>query len=174
VAYIQYVISESRKQTQSLGLPEDRLMIDLDLHIKTAMKSRDPVATNAYRSLKHKVSLKLMEAGRAPGKALTEEEFNAAAKREIKERVEANQFLKPDHATFQENTKIIQILESHLPKGMSPEELEAAVQKAIAEANPAGPKEFGKVMAALKKAGGAIDMAAASARVKALLEAKAG
>jgi uncharacterized protein len=149
-------------------------MIDLDTHIKTAMKAKDTVALTAYRSLKTKVLVKLSEAGRTPGKELTEEEFAAAAKREIKERAEANEFLKPDHATHQENTKIIAILESHLPKGMSAEEMESAIQKAIAETNPAGPKEMGKVMAALKKAGGAIDMGAASARIKALLEAKAG
>jgi uncharacterized protein YqeY len=149
-------------------------MIDIDAHIKTAMKAKDAVALTAYRSLKTKVLVKLSEAGRPPGKELTEEEFAAAAKKEVRERQESNEFLKPDHATYQENAKIIAILEGHLPKAMGAAELEAAIQKAIAETNPAGPKEIGKVMAALKKAGGAIDMGAASARVKALLEQKAG
>lgn len=149
-------------------------MIDIDAHIKSAMKAKDPVAITAYRSLKQKVLMKLTEAGRPQGKDLTEEEFAAAAKREIKERAESNEFLKPDHPTYQENAKIISILEGHLPKGLSPEQMEAAIQKAIAEANPSSPKDMGKVMAALKKAGPGIDMAAASARVRALLEQKAG
>ena len=149
-------------------------MIDLDAHIKTAMKAKDAVALTAYRSLKTKVLVKLSEAGRPQGKDLTDDEFAVLAKKEVRERQESNEFLKPDHATYQENVKIIAILESHLPKAMGAEDLEAAIQKAIAEVNPAGPKEMGKVMAALKKAGGVIDMAAASARVKALLEAKAG
>ena len=52
-------------------------MIDLDAHLKTAMKAKDPVAVTAYRSLKSKVLLKLSEAGRPQGKELTEEEFAA-------------------------------------------------------------------------------------------------
>jgi len=149
-------------------------MIDIDAHIKTAMKARDPVALTAYRSLKQKALLKLTEAGRPSGKALTEEEFAALAKREIKERAESNEFLKPGDTTYEENARIMTILESHLPKGLGAAELEALVQQAIAETGAAGPKDFGKVMGTLKKAGAALDMAAASARVKALLEQKAG
>jgi uncharacterized protein YqeY len=147
-------------------------MIDIDAHIKTAMKAKDPVALTAYRSLKQKVTYKLNEAGRPGDKPLTEEEFVAAVKREIKERVDANGFLKPGDAAHAENARIAAILETHLPKALGAGELEAVIQKAIADAGAAGPKDFGKVMGALKKAGPGIDMAAASARVKALLEAK--
>jgi uncharacterized protein len=145
-------------------------MIDIDAHIKTAMKARDAVALTAYRSLKQKATLKLTEAGRPGDKALTEEEFVALTKREIKERSEANSFLKPGNPTYEENARIVSILETHLPKALGAEQLEAAIRQAIAATGAAGPKDFGKVMGALKKAGPGIDMAAASARVKALLE----
>jgi len=149
-------------------------MIDIDAYLKNAMKAKDPVAVTAYRSLKSKVLLKLSEAGRPQGKDLTEDEFVALAKREIKERTESNEFLKPGHATYEENARIIAILESHLPKTLGAAEQEALIVKAIAEVGAAGPKDMGKVMGALKKAGAALDMGAASARVKALLEQKAG
>jgi len=145
-------------------------MIDIDAYIKTAMKARDAAALTAYRSLKQKATLKLTEAGRPADKALTEEEFVALTKREIKERSEANSFLKPGHPTYEENARIVAILEGHLPKALSAGELEAAIRQAIADTGAAGPKDLGKVMGALKKAGPGIDMAAASARVKALLE----
>jgi uncharacterized protein YqeY len=145
-------------------------MIDLDTHIKTAMKAKDAVALTAYRSLKQHVMRKLNEPGRT-SPALTEAEFVALAKREVKERAEANTFLKPEDATYQENARIMSILEGHLPKAMDAEAQDAAVRKAIADTGAAGVKDFGKVMGALKQVSG-LDMGAASARVKALLESK--
>jgi uncharacterized protein len=118
------------------------------------------------------ITRKLTEAGRPGDKALTEDEFVALAKREIKERTEANTFLKAGESTYEENARIASILETHLPKAMGAEQMEAVIQKAIADTAAAGQKDFGKVMGALKKAGGGIDMGAASARVKTLLEAK--
>ena len=147
-------------------------MFDIDDKIKTAMKAKDTVALTAYRSLKQHVMRKLNETSRPGDKPLTDDELSQLLKREIKERSEANTFLKAGDPTYEENARIAAILETHLPKAMGAEEMEAVVQKAIAESGAAGPKDFGKVMGALKKAGGGIDMAAASARVKALLEAK--
>ncbi len=146
-------------------------MIDLEAKVKEAMKAKDPVALNAYRSLKAKAMVKLNEAGHG-GKPLTEEEFAALVKREVRERQESNEFLKPGNATFEENARIVAILEALLPKTLGGAELEVLIQKAIADAGAQGPKDMGKVMAALKKSGQPIDMGAASARVKAALEPK--
>ncbi|HUJ76069.1 MAG TPA: GatB/YqeY domain-containing protein [bacterium] len=147
-------------------------MIDIEAHIKQAMKSKDAAALIAYRSLKAKTLLKLTEAGRPQGKALTEEEFMQVARKEIRERQEANEFFKPDHPTYQENARIIAVLEGHLPQAPSAEQTDVLIRQVMAEVNPQGPKDMGKVMAGLKKANPQVDMAAASARVKALLEAK--
>lgn len=67
----------------------------------------------------------------------------------------------------------IAILEAYLPKRMSDAEIDAAVERAIADARAAGasgPALMGKVMAALKpQLSGRADMAQVSAKVKARL-----
>lgn len=64
----------------------------------------------------------------------------------------------------------IAIIETYLPQTLSGAALDAAIEQAIATSGAAGPKDMGKVIAALKAAQGpALDMAAASAAVKARL-----
>lgn len=143
-------------------------MLDLDGEIKRALKEKDRAALVGYRSLKAKVMNKLTEPGRGVGKALSEEELLALVRREIKERQESNEYLQPDRAEHQENARIIAVLGEQLPRQLSPDELEALIRETLDEVKPAGPREMGKVMAALRQVPG-VDMAAASARVKALL-----
>lgn len=146
-------------------------MLDIDAEIKSALKSQNRAALAAYRALKTKVMVKMTEAGRESGTPLTEEELQGCAKREIKERKESNEFLKPGDAKLEENLGICAVLEKLLPAALSPEEAEAAIQKILSEVNPSGPQEMGKVMGALKKVEG-LDMGKASARVKELLAQK--
>jgi uncharacterized protein YqeY len=64
----------------------------------------------------------------------------------------------------------IQILSGYLPAQMSEADVEKAVQTAIAETGASGPKDMGKVMAALKaKLAGKADMGKVSGLVKAKL-----
>jgi uncharacterized protein YqeY len=64
----------------------------------------------------------------------------------------------------------IALFEQYLPARMSDAELEALIAEVIAATAAQGPKDMGKVMAALKaKAAGRVDMGAANARVKAAL-----
>ena len=149
-------------------------MIDIDTLIKTAMKSKDALALNAWRSVKAKISLKLTEAGRESGKPLSAEEQAALVRKEIKERQEANEFLKPGQPKFEENKGIIAVLEAHLPKQMAGAEADALIDQAIASSGAAGPKDMGKVMAALRQSGATLDMSYASAKVKEKLQAKSG
>lgn len=146
-------------------------MIDLDTAIKTALLGKNPIALTAYRALKTKAGMKLSEAGRAEDArdALSEEEMTAVLRKEIKERHESNEYLDQSHPDYAVNEAIIAELEQHLPAAMSAEDMEAAIQEAIAGAQAQGPKEMGKVMAALKQSAPGIDMGAASARVKELL-----
>ena len=146
-------------------------MIDLDAAIKKALLGRNQVALAAYRALKTKAGVKLAEAGRADDArdALSEEEMTALVRKEIKERQESNEYLEAAHAGHVFNAGIIAELQQHLPAAMSAEDTEAAIQQALAEVQPEGPKEMGKVMAALRQSTPGIDMGAASARVKELL-----
>lgn len=62
------------------------------------------------------------------------------------------------------------ILESYLPRALSPAELEASVQEIVAGLPERSPKAMGEVMAALKaRHGEALDARAASALVRAAL-----
>ena len=64
----------------------------------------------------------------------------------------------------------IQVLSGYMPAQMSDADVEKAVQAAIAETGASGPKDMGKVMAALKaKLAGKADMGKVSALVKARL-----
>ena len=64
----------------------------------------------------------------------------------------------------------IAIIESFLPRQMSDDEIAAAAKAAIADTGAAGPKDMGRVMAALRERhAGVMDMAKAGAAVKRLL-----
>ena len=155
-------------------------MLDIDAEIRRALKAKDHTALTGYRSLKAKGEVRMSEPGRredtAPGrekKALGPEEWEALIRREVKERRESNEYLDPARPEYGVNARIVELLEAHLPKALEAEELEAVIAKAIAEANPSGPRDMGKVMAALREVPG-VDMKAASARVKERLQALEG
>lgn len=64
----------------------------------------------------------------------------------------------------------IAVIEGFLPRAMDEAGLESAVAAAVAESGAAGPKDMGKVMAALKaRHGAALDMGRAGPLVKAKL-----
>lgn len=64
----------------------------------------------------------------------------------------------------------LQVLIEYMPQQLSPEEVAAAVQAAVAETGAAGPQDMGRVMAVLKaKLAGRADMTAISGMVKSAL-----
>ena len=64
----------------------------------------------------------------------------------------------------------IAVIESFLPRQMSDDEITAAAKAVIADTGAAGPKDMGRVMAALRERhAGVIDLARAGAAVKQLL-----
>jgi uncharacterized protein YqeY len=70
----------------------------------------------------------------------------------------------------QQEEEEIAIIESFLPRQMSDEEIAIAAKAAIADTGAAGPKDMGRVMAALRERhAGVLDMAKAGAAVKQLL-----
>ncbi|MEE8433497.1 MAG: GatB/YqeY domain-containing protein [bacterium] len=139
-------------------------MFDVDAAIKTAIKAREKDALAGYRSLKARIGTKLTEAGRGD-KPLAEDELEALIRREVKERRESNEYYQPGQGDYDKNARIIELLEAHLPKALSPEAAAAAVQKAIADSGAAGTRDMGRVMGALKQIPG-VDMKAASAQVR--------
>ena len=70
----------------------------------------------------------------------------------------------------QQEEEEIAIVESFLPRQMSEDEIAAAAKAAIADTGAAGPRDMGRVMAALgERHAGTMDMAKAGAAVKQLL-----
>lgn len=66
----------------------------------------------------------------------------------------------------------IEVLSAYMPAQMSADEIDAAIDAAIAETGAAGPAGIGKLMGPLKtKLAGRADMSLVSARVKAKLSA---
>ena len=140
-------------------------MIDIDTELRAAMKRRDSLAVSAYRAVKAKAGLKLTEAGRG-GEPVSENEWMAIIRREIKERKESNEYRDPGAADYVADQGIVELLEKHLPRRPTPEETDALIDKVVAKIQPAGPKDMGKVMAALRHEQPGLDMALASAKVK--------
>ncbi|MFA5901385.1 MAG: GatB/YqeY domain-containing protein [Hyphomicrobium sp.] len=83
------------------------------------------------------------------------EQFNAGGRPELADKEQAE----------------IAVIEAYLPQQMSEDEAKAAIVAIIKETGAAGPKEMGKVMAALKaKYAGQMDFGKASALTKDLLK----
>ena len=140
--------------------------------IKTAMKAKDKVALETLRNVK-KVFL---EAKTAPGAndTLTDDAALKLIQKLAKQGKDAAEIYvqqgRQDLAD--EELAQVKVLESYLPKQMTPEELEAALKEIIAETGATGPKEMGKVMGvASKKLAGLAEGRAISAKVKDLLAA---
>ncbi len=149
-----------KKEGIHLSLSE-QIMSDM----KEAMKARDKVRLNTVRMIKSALMNEKIKAGHD----LTAEEELTVLSREKKQREESiAEFTKADRKDLADETKQeLTIVESYLPKQMTPEELDQAVSSAIAEVNAQGKSDFGKVMKVLMpKIKGKADGKEASAVVR--------
>jgi uncharacterized protein len=133
--------------------------------ITTAMKARETERVGALRML-------LSELQKAAKDGNADE--LAVLRRERKRRVEAaTQFRdggRPELADREEAEA--QLIDGYLPAEMDDSELDALVQKAIAETGASSPKDMGQVMkAVMAKAEGRADGKRTSARVREALGA---
>lgn len=85
--------------------------------------------------------------------SLTEEEAVEVLKREVKKRREAAElFLKGGRRELADKEKAESaVIQKYLPAEMTAEELSALVDQAIKMVNPAGPKDFGRVISEVMK-----------------------
>jgi hypothetical protein len=112
--------------------------------MRQAMRANDDVARRTTRMVL--AAIKLAEVEKQA--ALDDAVVMGLLQKEIKNRREAiEEARKADRADLiGENEAEIKVLEGFLPKAMSPEELRALVQAAIAETGAATPTDMGKVM----------------------------
>ncbi|MCJ2016797.1 GatB/YqeY domain-containing protein [Methylobacterium sp. E-065] len=147
----------------------------LTTEMKEAMKAGDKERLATVRMIQAALKDRDIEA-RGNGKdPISEDEILSLLQKMIKQRTESasvyEQGGRPELAANERAE--IAIIESFLPKQMDEAETTAAIEAAIAETGAAGPKDMGKVIAALKGAyAGRMDFGKASGLVKAALAAK--
>jgi uncharacterized protein YqeY len=143
----------------------DRLMAET----KAALKAQNKPRLSALRL----ISAALQERDIAAKAAIPDQEIPALLQRMIKQRRESLAIYEQAGRTEQaaQEAAEIAVIEEFLPRQMSEAEAREAIAAAIAETGAAGPKDMGKVMAALKERhAGRLDFGKASALVKELLK----
>lgn len=134
-----------------------------------AMKARDEARLSALRMIK--AALKRHEVD--TGKALDEQAELKVLNTLVKQRQESIEMFRKggrnDLADKEEAER--KIIESYMPAEATPEEMDAAVEAAIAETGASSPKQMGAVMKAAqaKLAGKRVDGKALSEKVRARL-----
>jgi uncharacterized protein YqeY len=145
------------------------LKTKLNDSVKDAMKSGDVLRRTTLRMVL--AAIKQVEVDKRT--SLDDAAVMAILQKEIKNRREAiEEAKKAERADLvSANEAEIAVLESFLPKAMSPDELRAIVQAAIAEVGAASASDMGKVMkAVMPKTAGRAAGDAVSAMVRELLK----
>ena len=141
----------------------------LQQEIKAAMLAKDAERLNTLRMLKSAIGYVQIE---KKTDALSDTDFLAVVQREVKKRRDsAEQFTsggRPELAAKEQSE--IAVLETFLPKQLSPEELETLVRATIHEVGATDKKQMGAVMKAVQaKVAGRADGKTISALVSKLL-----
>jgi uncharacterized protein len=137
--------------------------------IKSAMLAKDAERLSALRMLKSSVGYAQIE---RKSENLSEPDFIAVVQKEVKKRRDSvEQFEKGGRPELAEKEKKeIEVLETFLPKALSPEELEQLVKATIQELGATSKKEMGPVIKAVQaKAAGRAEGKTISALVGRLL-----
>jgi uncharacterized protein len=147
------------------------LQFQIDDDIKAAMRARDTLRLNALRMLKTAMKNAAIEKGGAEA-VLDDTEAATVIRKQIKQREDAIEGFerggRPELAAGERAE--ITVLSAYLPKSLSPEEVMALAQEAIAEAGATSKRQMGAVMKiATAKAAGRADGKTLSAAVQKLL-----
>jgi uncharacterized protein YqeY len=145
---------------------------DITAAVKTSMLARDAERTSALRMIQAKLKDTDIAARPKGVTAVPDDEIFAMLRSMIKSRRDAVALYRQgdrEELAAKEEAEIA-VIEEFLPQTLTGEALAAAIQEAIAATGATSAKEMGKVIGALKaKHGASLDMAVASAAVKAQL-----
>jgi uncharacterized protein len=144
--------------------------------LKTAMKAGDKRRVATVRLIQAALKDRDIEA-RGAGREVGDDDILALLQKMVKQRQESvaiyDKAGREDLATGEREE--IAIISEFLPAALSEDEVRAAIAEAIKTSGATGPKDMGKVIAALKGShAGRIDFAKASGTVKAMLTAQPG
>ena len=145
---------------------------DITAAVKASMLARDAERTSALRMIQAKLKDTDIAARPKGVDQVPDEEIFAMLRSMIKSRRDSvalyRQGGREELAAKEEHE--IAVISEFLPQTLEGEALEAAIKEAVAATGAASAKDMGKVIGALKaKHGAALDMAVASAAVKAAL-----
>ena len=141
----------------------------LKAETNAALKAHDKARLSALRL----ISAALQERDIAARSPVPDQDIPALLQKMIKQRRESLAIFEKAGRTEQARQEAteIAVIEEFLPKQMSEAEAKAAIAAVIQETGATGPKEMGKVMAALKERhAGQMDFGKASGLVKELLK----
>lgn len=137
----------------------------------TAMKAKDKDTLSVVRMLKASVQNEQIKVGHD----LSTDEENALMAKEYKQRKDSlDEFEKGGRQDLVDSTKKeMAVVAKYMPKQMSAEEIQKAVNDTVAEVNANSMKDFGKVMGAIMpKVKGKADGKEVNAAVKKALQNK--
>ena len=139
--------------------------------IKEAMKAGDKKRLGALRLIQAALKDREIEA-RGTGKEVGDEDVSAVLRKMVKQRQDSiaiyDKAGRDDLASGERDE--LAVISEFLPQQLGEAEVRAAIGDAIAETGAAGPKDMGKVIAAVKaKHAGRIDFGKASGLVKEML-----
>ena len=140
----------------------------IDSDYVLAYKAKDALRLSVLRMVKTAAKNRLVELKR-PGGTLDDAELMDVFIKEAKQRQDSiEQYTaanRPDLA--EKEARELAILKEYLPQALSPEELSAAIDAAVAELGATGPRDMGRVISAVMGAyKGRVDGKEVSAAVK--------
>ena len=142
--------------------------------VKTAMRAKDQARLTTLRMLTSKIKdIEVLNVRAAGHEQASETEILEVLTKMVKQRRDSIEaFEKGARKDLADKERAeIAILEEFMPKGLSEAETKEAIAAAIKAVGAAGPKDMGRVMAALKSEfAGRMDFGRASGLVKGLLK----
>lgn len=151
-----------------MGAMIERINADL----KTAMLARDAFQTETLRGLKAAILNEEVATGKRDT-GLSDEDIEKLIAREAKKRDEAANLFEQggNQESADKERREKELLSQYLPEQLSEDDIKKLVDDAVAEINPEGMKDMGRVIGAVKaKAGNAADGALVAKLVKEKLQ----
>ena len=126
---------------------QEKVMVEM----KAAMRAKDSMKLEALRAIKSGILLASTESSSKDG--LSEEEEMKLLQKLVKQRRDSAQIYKEQGREDLAEPEISQaeVIEQFLPEQMSEAEIEAEVEKVIAETGASGMQDMGKVMGMTSK-----------------------
>ena len=144
------------------------LLIQIQTHVKDAMKAGDRLKLSTLRMLVAAIKQKEIDT-RAE---LSDDEIVSVIEKQMQQRLEAAEQFEAAgrNELFEKESQEAEILKAYLPEKMGEEEVVEMIEKIISDMGEINMKDMGKLMSILKdKAGSKIDMKVASQMVREII-----